>query len=111
MLENEKTRSKIETHLAEIQKKDPYRMRFKEWDWQTPIEREGMKKSKGKCNDLLKRFFKDLKHLDKSKCLEPGAGDGKATKDILISIFDQIDCFDISLAAVRLIEERQKRFR
>ncbi len=111
MLENEKTRSKIETHLAEIQKKEPYRMRFKEWDWQTPIERENMKKSKDKCNDLLKRFFKELKNLDKSKCLEPAAGDGKATKDILISIFDQIDCFDISLEAVRLIEERQKRFR
>ena len=43
--------------------------------------------------------------MNKERALEVGAGDGQVTKDLLNSMFEKIDCFDLDITAVRMLEK------
>ena len=66
-----------------------------------------MKECHPKCIKIIKKFFSELKYLDRKRCLEVGAGDGKVTRDLLKDLFVAIDCFDTSFEAVKKLEKLQ----
>ena len=59
------------------------------------------------CIKIAKKFFSELKYLDRRRCLEVEAGDGKASKDLLKDLFVAIDYFDTSFEAVKKLEQLQ----
>ena len=57
---------------------------------------------------LLQKFMDGLNHLGTKRVLEVAAGDGQVARDLLKSIFSEIDCFDQCPIAVRKLEILQQ---
>lgn len=52
---------------------------------------------------ILDKFLKSLGKIDKSCVLEVACGDGRLSKDLLSSWFEEIDMFDQCPKAVKLV--------
>jgi len=57
---------------------------------------------------LLEVVFDKLHHIDRGRVLEVAAGDGRVSRDLLMTRFEAIDCFDQCPVAVKQLELLQE---